>query len=91
MALILLGITAYIASTLIGDIKFKNVVPDGVDEFHIYSGVHPELYKEYLKHKKAGNIRMVQEMLEELALHTDIEFREQFHQKILKKQDSLSI
>ena len=30
MALILLGITAYIASTLIGDIKFKNVVPDGV-------------------------------------------------------------
>jgi hypothetical protein len=45
MALILLGITAYIASTLIGDIKFKNVVPNGVDEFHIYSGVHPELYK----------------------------------------------
>jgi|UniRef100_A0A6C0JJ83 hypothetical protein len=91
MALILLGITAYIASTLIGDIKFKNVVPNGVDEFHIYSGVHPELYKEYLKHKSDGNIRMVQETLEELALHTDIEFREQFHQKILKKQDSLSI
>ena len=87
MALILLGITAYIASTLIGD----NVVPDGLDDFHVYSGVHPELYKEYLKHKKAGNIRMVQETLEELALHTDIEFREQFHQKILKKQDSLSI
>ena len=91
MALILLGITAYIASTLIGDIKFKNVVPNGVDEFHIYSGVHPELYKEYLKHKSDGKIRMVQETLEELALHTDIEFREQFHQKILKKQDSLSI
>jgi len=91
MALILLGITAYIASTLIGDIKFKNVVPNGIDEFHIYSGVHPELYKEYLKHKSDGNMRMVQETLEELALHTDIEFREQFHQKILKKQDSLSI
>ena len=91
MALILLGITAYIASTFIGDIKFKNVVPNGVDEFHVYSGVHPELYKEYLKHKSDGNIRMVQETLEELALYTDIEFREQFHQKILKKQDSLSI
>ena len=72
MALILLGITAYIASTLIGDIKFKNIVPNGVDEFHIYSGVHPELYKEYLKHKSDGNIRMVQETLEELALYTDI-------------------
>ena len=91
MALILLGITAYIASTFISDIKFKNIVPNGVDEFHVYSGVHPELYKEYLKHKSDGNIRMVQETLEELALYTDIEFREQFHQKILKKQDSLSI
>jgi hypothetical protein len=91
MALILLGITAYIASTFIGDIKFKNIMPNGVDEFHVYSGVHPELYKEYLKHKSDGNIRMVQETLEELALYTDIEFREQFHQKILKKQDSLSI
>jgi len=89
MALILLGISVYIASTLIGDLKIKNVAP--IDEFHVYSGVHPELYKEYLKHKKAGNIRMTQEILEELALHTDIEFREQFHQKILKKQDSLSI
>jgi hypothetical protein len=89
MALILLGITAYIASTLIGDIKFKNVAL--IDDFHVYSGVHPELYKEYLKHKSDGNTRMVQETLEELALYTDIEFREQFHQKILKKQDSLSI
>ena len=91
MAFLLLGITVYIASTLMGDFKFRNIVPDGVDEFHEYSGVHPELYKEYLKHKKNGNIRMVQETLEELALYTDIEFREQFHQKILKKQDSLSI
>jgi len=91
MAFLLLGITVYIASTIIGDIKFKKIIPEGVDEFHIYSGVHPELYKEYLKHKKNGNIRMVQETLEELALYTDIEFREQFHQKILKKQDSLSI
>ena len=64
MALILLGITAYIASTFICDIKFKNIMPNGVDEFHVYSGVHPELYKEYLKHKSDGNIRMVHETLE---------------------------
>jgi hypothetical protein len=88
MALLLLGITVFLASKLIGDIKFKNVLPS-TDEFHIYSGVHPELYKEYLKHKKDGNMKKAQDTLEELALYTDIEFRDQFHQKILKKQESL--
>jgi hypothetical protein len=86
MALILIGITVFLASKLIGDVK---IIPE-IDDFHVYSGVHPELYKEYLRHKREGNIRMAQDTLEELALHTDIEFRDQFHQKILKKQDSLS-
>jgi hypothetical protein len=87
MALILIGVSVLLASKFIGDIK---IIPE-TDDFHIYSGVHPELYKEYLKYKRNGDIRMAQDTLEELALHTDIEFREQFHQKILKKQDSLSI
>jgi hypothetical protein len=86
MALVLIGVTVFLASKLIGEVKLPSI-----DEFHIYSGVHPELYKEYLKYKRDGNIRMAQDTLEELALHTDIEFRDQFHQKILKKQESLSI
>jgi hypothetical protein len=86
MALVLIGVTVFLASKLIGEVKLPSI-----DEFHIYSGVHPDLYKEYLKYKKDGNIRMAQDTLEELALHTDIEFRDQFHQKILKKQESLSI
>jgi hypothetical protein len=86
MALVLIGVTVFLASKLIGEVKLPSI-----DEFHIYSGVHPDLYKEYLKHKRDGNIRMAQDTLEELALHTDIEFRDQFHQKILKKQESLSI
>jgi hypothetical protein len=87
MAIVLIGVTVFLASKLIGDVK----LPNAVDEFHIYSGVHPELYKEYLKYMREGNIRMAQDTLEELALHTDIEFRDQFYQKILKKQESLSI
>lgn len=86
MALVLIGVTVFLASKLIGEVKLPSI-----DEFHIYSGVHPDLYKEYLKYKRDGNIRMAQDTLEELALHTDIEFRDQFHQKILKKQESLSI
>jgi hypothetical protein len=87
MAVVLIGVAVFLASKLVKDVKLPSVV----DEFHIYSGVHPELYKEYLKHKREGNVRMTQDTLEELALHTDIEFRDQFHQKILKKQESLSI
>ena len=87
MSLVLIGVTVFLASKLIGDVKLPGIT----DEFHVYSWVHPELYKEYLKYKRDGNIRMVQDTLEELALHTDIEFRDQFHQKILKKQDSLCI
>jgi len=87
MTLVLIGVTVFLASKFIGDVKLPGIT----DEFHVYSGVHPVLYKEYLKYKRDGNIRMVQDTLEELALHTDIEFRDQFHQKILKKQDSLSI
>lgn len=87
MAVVLIGVAVFLASKLVKDVKLPNVV----DEFHVYSGVHPELYKEYLRHKRDGNLRMVQDTLEELALHTDIEFRDQFHQKILKKQESLSI
>jgi hypothetical protein len=87
MAVVLIGVAVFLASKLVKDVKLPNVV----DEFHVYSGVHPELYKEYLRHKREGNIRMAQDTLEELALHTDIEFRDQFHQKILKKQESLSI
>jgi hypothetical protein len=90
MAIVLIGVTVFLASRLIGDVKINNVVPT-VDEFHIYSGVHPELYKEYLKYVREGNTRMAQDTLEELALYTDIEFRDQFYQKILKRQESLSI
>ena len=87
MAIVLIGVTVFLASKLIGDVK----LPNAVDEFHIYSGVHPELYKEYLKYMREGNTRMAQDTLEELALYTDIEFRDQFYQKILKRQESLSI
>tara|TARA_Y100000389_G_C17416388_1_gene493954 strand:- start:941 stop:1213 length:273 start_codon:yes stop_codon:yes gene_type:complete len=90
MALILIGVTVFLASKLLRDVKINNVIPN-IDEFHIYSGVHPELYKEYLKYMREGNIRMAQDTLEELALYTDIDFRDQFHQKILKRQSSLSI
>lgn len=86
MALLLVGVSVFLASKLIGgNIEIK---PE-IDEFHIYSGVHPELYKEYLFYKNDGNMKKAQETLEELALYTDIEFRDQFHQKILKKQESL--
>lgn len=86
MALLLIGISIFLASKLVGgNVEIK---PE-IDEFHIYSGVHPELYKEYLNHKKDGNMKKAQDTLEELALYTDIEFRDQFHQKILKKQESL--
>lgn len=88
MALVLVGVSIFLASKLVS--SNVNIKPE-IDEFYIYSGVHPELYKEYLKFKNEGNFKMAQEKLEELALYTDIEFREQFHQKILKRQESLSI
>lgn len=90
MAFILIGVTVFLVSKLINNNVSVNLKPE-MDEFYVYSGVHPELYKTYLKHKNEGNMKKAQDALEELALYTDIEFRDQFHQKILKKQSSLSI
>jgi hypothetical protein len=90
MAFILIGVTVCLVSKLINNNLSVNLKPE-MDEFYVYSGVHPELYKTYLKYKNEGNMKKAQNALEELALYTDIEFRDQFHQKILKKQSSLSI
>ena len=90
MALILVGVTAYIAVKLVNDIEFPRAVPE-VDEFHMYSGIHPELYGEYLKHKREGRRKDAQNALEELALYADFDFRDEIQEKILKRQESLFI
>lgn len=90
MALILVGVTVYLAAKLINDIEIPRIVPE-IDEFHRYSGIHPELYKEYLKHKMEGRRIDAQNALEELALYADFDFREEIQEKILKRQESLYI
>ena len=61
------------------------------DPFLMYSGVHPELYKTYLRHKDRGNNIKAQNTLEELALYADADFIDEIHEKILKRQKSLFI
>ena len=90
MAPILVGVTVYLAVKLINDIEIPKIVPE-TDEFHMYSGVHPELYKEYLKYKSEGRHIDAQNALEELALYADFDFREEIQEKILKRQESLFI
>ena len=90
MALILVGVTVYLAAKLINDIE----IPSGavqIDEFHMYSGIHPQLYKDYLKYRSEGHHIDAQNALEELAMYADFDFREEIQEKILKRQKSLFI
>lgn len=90
MALALLGVSAILMYTLIQGKEVIREVPT-MDEFHMYSGVHPELYKAYLFYQQHGDTRSAQDALEELALYADTDFVDEIHEKILKKQHSLSI
>jgi hypothetical protein len=90
MALILVGVAAFLVAKLVNDIEFPNIVPE-IDEFHMYSGIHPQLYKEYLQYKSEGRRIDAQNALEELALYADFDFREEIQEKILKRQESLFI
>ena len=88
MALILVGVTVYLAAKLINDYEIPKIIPEP-DEFHKYSGIHPDLYMEYLDLKKNGKYVDAQNNLEELALYAHPDFRDEIHEKILKKQVSL--
>lgn len=90
MALVLIGVSAILMYTLIRGKEVIEEVPT-LDEFHMYSGIHPELYKAYLFYQKHGRVKSAQDSLEELALYADPEFTDEIHEKILKKQHSLSI
>lgn len=90
MALVLIGVSAILMYTLTRGEEVVEEVPT-LDEFHMYSGVHPELYKAYLFYKQHGDTRSAQDALEELALYADSDFVDEIHEKILKKQHSLSI
>lgn len=90
MAFILIGVSAILMYTLL---RGKDVIEEipSLDEFHMYSGIHPELYKAYLFYRRHGDIKSAQDTLEELALYADPDFVDEIHEKILKKQYSLSI
>ena len=90
MALILVGVAAFLVAKLVNDFEFPNIVPE-IDEFHMYSGIHPQLYKEYLQYKSEDRRIDAQNALEELALYADFDFREEIQEKILKRQESLFI
>ena len=90
MALILVGVAAFLVAKLVNDIEFPNIAPE-IDEFHLYSGIHPQLYKDYIQYKSGGRRIDAQNALEELALYADFDFREEIQEKILKRQESLFI
>lgn len=88
MALILVGVTAYLLAKLVIDVEIPSTATE-IDEFHVYSGIHPQLYKDYLKYKSEGRRKDAQNALEELALYADVDFRDEIQEKILKRQESL--
>lgn len=85
MALILAGASIYLIAYLMGNIDDTIRLPQP-DIFHEYSGIHPELYMEYLSNKKAGNERAALDNIEELALYADIDIMDEIHEKILKQK-----
>lgn len=85
MSLILVGASIYLVVSLMGNIDDTIRLPEP-DIFHEYSGIHPELYMEYLSNKKAGNERAALSNIEELALYADIDTMEEIHEKILKQK-----
>ena len=96
MALFLVGASIYLISSFMSDIedRLNQFKPD---MFHEYSGIHPELYKNYLENKKkyqdtGERVFLVNALnsIEELALYADLDIREEIHEKILK-QESLFI
>jgi hypothetical protein len=89
MALALISVSALLIYKIARDDTI-DTVPE-LDPFLMYSGVHPELYKTYLRHKNEGNNIKAQDTLEELALYADAEFTDEIRNKILKRQKSLFI
>ena len=96
MSLIVIGATLYMVYKLVDEIEYKEPIPQ-VDPFHMYSGVHPELYKEYLDNMTLYRDTQSKEFLkkaiyslEELALYAEPEYTEEIHEEILK-QESLFI
>lgn len=87
MALVLVSVSAMLMYTLL---RGEEVIPV-MDEFYMYSGIHPELYKTYRFYKQHGNMKAAWDTLEELALYADGDFIDEIHEKILKKQQSLSM
>ena len=78
MALILVGASIYLIASLVGDVENVIKLPEP-DAFYEYSGIQPELYKQYLSTKDLDYI-------EELALYADLDVRDEIHEKILKQK-----
>ena len=89
MALVLICVSALLIYKIARD-DSVDTVPE-VDPFHMYSGIHPELYKTYRMYTRHGNNKMAQDTLEELALYADTDFIDEIREKILKRQKSLFI
>jgi len=96
MALILIGASIYLIASFMTDIDNKIKIPQ-VDIFYEYSGIHPDLYKQYIENKRLYTNTKEREYMinainsiEELALYADMDIRDEIHEKILK-QESLFI
>lgn len=89
MAFILIGASIYLVSSLLGTVEDKMKHFER-DIFHEYSGIHPELYTEYLKFKSEKNYTEALKAIEELALYATSDIMDEIHEKILK-QESLFI
>lgn len=89
MSIILIGASMYLILSLVSDIEDRFKPPER-DTFHEYSGIHPELYRGYLKFKSDKNYVEALKTIEELALYTNPDIMEEIHEKILK-QESLFI
>ena len=89
MSIILIGASMYLILSLVSDIEDRFKPPER-DTFHEYSGIHPELYMEYLKFKSDKNYTKALKTIEELALYANPDIMDEIHKKILK-QESLFI
>jgi len=94
MALILVGVSVYLIAQLIGELNFESNTTNEneIDVFHKYSGVHPELYGEYMKNKKLYSetndifyLNKSRNCIEELALYADPEYIEEIHNLIKQR------
>ena len=89
MSIVLVGASVYLILSLVSDIEDR-LKPTEKDIFYEYSGIHPELYREYLKLKAEKKYADAIKTIEELALYASSDIMEEIHEKILK-QESLFI